>query len=62
MLFHSVRFLFQVWDTMIIDSALKTFYNSDLATMILAIQRNITVWFSFFLICYVSELSHHQMK
>ena len=35
---------------MIIDSALKTYYNSDLAIMIQAIQRNITVRFSFFLL------------
>lgn len=34
---------FQVWDNMIIDSALKTFYQSDLTHMIEAIQRNITV-------------------
>ncbi|XP_021295222.1 endonuclease 4-like isoform X1 [Herrania umbratica] len=34
--------LHHVWDTMIIDSALKTFYGSDLAIMIQAIQRNIT--------------------
>ncbi|MBA0595190.1 hypothetical protein Gorai_012067 [Gossypium raimondii] len=32
----------KVWDTMIIDSAVKTLYGSDLATMIQAIQRNIT--------------------
>ncbi|CAK9176806.1 unnamed protein product [Ilex paraguariensis] len=39
--------LHHVWDTMIIDSALKTFYNKDLATMIQAIQSNITNgWFS----------------
>lgn len=34
--------LHHVWDTMIIDSALKTFYQSDLSQMIQAIQRNIT--------------------
>ncbi|KAK9267770.1 hypothetical protein L1049_010204 [Liquidambar formosana] len=34
--------LHHVWDTMIIESALKTFYGSDLAIMIQAIQRNIT--------------------
>ncbi|KAL6573939.1 hypothetical protein OROHE_001481 [Orobanche hederae] len=34
--------LHHVWDTMIIESALKTFYNKDLATMILSIQNNIT--------------------
>ncbi|KAK4491680.1 hypothetical protein RD792_002446 [Penstemon davidsonii] len=30
-----------VWDTMIIESALKTYYNSDLTTMIQSIQSNI---------------------
>ncbi|XP_051129029.1 endonuclease 4-like [Andrographis paniculata] len=34
--------LHHVWDTMIIESAMKTFYGKDLATMIQAIQRNIT--------------------
>ncbi|XWS12718.1 hypothetical protein CRYUN_Cryun37aG0114300 [Craigia yunnanensis] len=34
--------LHHVWDTMIIDSAVKTFYGSDLAIMIQAIERNIT--------------------
>ncbi|GER27183.1 endonuclease [Striga asiatica] len=34
--------LHHVWDTMIIESALKTFYNRDLATMIQSIQNNIT--------------------
>ncbi|KAK6124414.1 hypothetical protein DH2020_041834 [Rehmannia glutinosa] len=34
--------LHHVWDTMIIESALKTFYNSDLTTMIKSIQNNIT--------------------
>ncbi|PKI77589.1 hypothetical protein CRG98_002043 [Punica granatum] len=34
--------LHHVWDNMIIDSALKTFYQSDLTNMIEAIQRNIT--------------------
>ncbi|KAK4399066.1 Endonuclease 1 [Sesamum angolense] len=34
--------LHHVWDNMIIESALKTFYNSDLTTMIQSIQRNIT--------------------
>ncbi|KAL3627678.1 Endonuclease 4 [Castilleja foliolosa] len=34
--------LHHVWDTMIIESALKTFYNKDLATMIQSIQNNIT--------------------
>uniref|UniRef100_A0A5B7B4Q8 Aspergillus nuclease S1 n=2 Tax=Davidia involucrata TaxID=16924 RepID=A0A5B7B4Q8_DAVIN len=33
--------LHHVWDNMIIESALKTFYGSDLAIMIEAIQRNI---------------------
>lgn len=37
----------QVWDDMIIDSALKTFYGSDISIMIQAIQRNITVSFFF---------------
>ncbi|KAK7319620.1 hypothetical protein RJT34_04343 [Clitoria ternatea] len=37
--------LHHVWDNMIIQSALKTFYGSDLSVMIQAIQRNITdVW------------------
>ncbi|CAM8934129.1 hypothetical protein QQ045_012578 [Rhodiola kirilowii] len=34
--------LHHVWDNMIIDSALKSFYGSDLSNMIQAIQRNIT--------------------
>ncbi|KAJ4831391.1 Endonuclease 4 [Turnera subulata] len=34
--------LHHIWDTMIIDSALKTFYGEDLAIMIEAIQSNIT--------------------
>ncbi|KAK9152611.1 hypothetical protein Sjap_000091 [Stephania japonica] len=34
--------LHHVWDTMIIESAIKEFYASDLAIMIRAIQRNIT--------------------
>ncbi|GLU23077.1 hypothetical protein SLE2022_391090 [Rubroshorea leprosula] len=34
--------LHHVWDSMIIDSALKTFYGSDLRTMIQAIEKNIT--------------------
>ncbi|KAF5742248.1 hypothetical protein HS088_TW09G00292 [Tripterygium wilfordii] len=34
--------LHHVWDTLVIDSALKTFYEKDLAIMIQAIQRNIT--------------------
>ncbi|KAB5533957.1 hypothetical protein DKX38_017043 [Salix brachista] len=40
--------LHHVWDNMIIESALKTFYSSDLATMIRAIQNNITVYLSFY--------------
>lgn len=44
-LHHSRIILFQVWDTMIIDSALKTYYDSDIAVMIQSIQRNITVCF-----------------
>ncbi|RYR18696.1 hypothetical protein Ahy_B03g063310 isoform E [Arachis hypogaea] len=35
--------LHHVWDDMIIESALKTFYGSDLSTMIQAIQSNITL-------------------
>lgn len=34
--------LHHIWDTMIIESALKTFYNSDLTAMINSIQKNIT--------------------
>lgn len=34
--------LHYVWDDMIIQSAVKTFYDSDLSIMIQAIQRNIT--------------------
>ncbi|KAL8032684.1 hypothetical protein ABFX02_13G112300 [Erythranthe guttata] len=34
--------LHHVWDNMIIESALKTFYNSDITTMIQSIQSNIT--------------------
>eukprot|EP00262_Sarcandra_glabra_P007588 TRINITY_DN20483_c0_g1_i1.p1 TRINITY_DN20483_c0_g1~~TRINITY_DN20483_c0_g1_i1.p1 ORF type:complete len:298 (+),score=37.20 TRINITY_DN20483_c0_g1_i1:219-1112(+) len=33
--------LHHVWDTMIIESAMKKFYDSDLAIMIQSIQRNI---------------------
>ncbi|RYR65751.1 hypothetical protein Ahy_A03g011677 isoform C [Arachis hypogaea] len=37
--------LHHVWDDIIIESALKTFYGSDLSTMIQAIQSNITdIW------------------
>ncbi|KAM7500832.1 hypothetical protein LguiA_025246 [Lonicera macranthoides] len=39
--------LHHVWDNMIIESAMKTFYNKDLTTMIQAIQTNITDdWFN----------------
>ncbi|CAI9771687.1 unnamed protein product [Fraxinus pennsylvanica] len=34
--------LHHVWDTMIIESAMKTFYNKDLNEMIQSIQSNIT--------------------
>ncbi|KAF7803531.1 endonuclease 4 [Senna tora] len=34
--------LHHVWDNMIIESAMKTFYNSDLSIMIQSIQKNIT--------------------
>ncbi|MGI4370232.1 S1/P1 nuclease [Klebsiella pneumoniae] len=34
--------LHHVWDTMIIESAMKTFYDKDLSMMIQALQRNIT--------------------
>uniref|UniRef100_A0A7N0TRU1 Aspergillus nuclease S1 n=1 Tax=Kalanchoe fedtschenkoi TaxID=63787 RepID=A0A7N0TRU1_KALFE len=40
--YHRKANLHHVWDNMIIDSALKTFYASDLSNMIQAIQRNIT--------------------
>ncbi|KAF7843956.1 endonuclease 4-like [Senna tora] len=33
----------QVRDNMIIESAMKTFYNSDLSIMIQSIQKNITI-------------------
>lgn len=46
-LLYLLSFRFQVWDTMIIESALKTYYNSDLMTMIQAIQQNITVCITF---------------
>ncbi|GAU48862.1 hypothetical protein TSUD_85960 [Trifolium subterraneum] len=37
--------LHHVWDNMIIESALKKFYGSDLSVMIQAIQRNISdIW------------------
>ncbi|XP_057960675.1 endonuclease 4-like [Malania oleifera] len=38
--------LHHVWDNMIIESAVKTFYGSDLAVMIQAIQRNLTDYWS----------------
>ena len=41
----------QVWDNMIIESALKTFYSKDLSAMTQAIQKNITV-------CEVANLVH----
>ncbi|XP_024018900.1 endonuclease 4 isoform X2 [Morus notabilis] len=34
--------LHHVWDTMIIESALKTFYNKDLTNMIQALQQNLS--------------------
>lgn len=34
--------LHHVWDTMMIESALKTFYNKDLTALIQAIENNIT--------------------
>lgn len=37
--------LLKVWDTMIIESAMKTFYNKDIDEMIQSIQSNITVRF-----------------
>lgn len=44
--YHRKANLHHVWDSMIIDSAMKTFYNSNLMTMIQAIQNNITDdWF-----------------
>ena len=45
-----VLVLVQVWDDMIIQSALKTFYDSDLSIMIQAIQRNLTVSFIFLIL------------
>ena len=45
-MFSKRKFLFQVWDNMIIETAVKTFYSKDLGLMIEAIQRNITVWSS----------------
>ncbi|XP_052202071.1 endonuclease 4-like [Diospyros lotus] len=38
--------LHHVWDNMIIESAKKTFYDSDLSNMIESIQKNITVGWS----------------
>ncbi|XP_022724260.1 endonuclease 4-like isoform X2 [Durio zibethinus] len=40
--YHRKTNLHHVWDNMIIDSAVKTFYGSDLAIMIQTIERNIT--------------------
>lgn len=39
---HYIGDVHQVWDDMIIESALKIFYGADLAVMIQAIQGNIT--------------------
>ncbi|KAI8525432.1 hypothetical protein RHMOL_Rhmol13G0230000 [Rhododendron molle] len=39
---HFIGDIHQVWDNMIIESAVKMFYGSDLSMMIQAIQRNIT--------------------
>ena len=54
--------LVQVWDDMIIESALKTFYGSDLSTMIQAIQRNITVSYTVIYVYIYSNDSdtHHR--
>lgn len=43
--FDFLQFIFQVWDSDIIESAMKTFYDKDLDVMISAIENNITVWF-----------------
>lgn len=40
--YHRKANLHHVWDNMIIESAMKTFYGNDLSSMIEAIQRNIT--------------------
>jgi len=48
--------LFQVWDNMIIESALKNFYGSDLSTMIQAIQRNISVISSLYLYAFIQMM------
>ncbi|KAF7803532.1 endonuclease 4-like [Senna tora] len=40
--YHLQTNLHHVWDTLIIESALETFYNSDLSVMIQSIQTNIT--------------------
>lgn len=47
---------FQVWDNMIIESAIKTIYSKDLELMIEAIQRNITVGISSHIIVLVCML------
>ncbi|GMN50888.1 hypothetical protein TIFTF001_020052 [Ficus carica] len=39
---HFIGDVHQVWDTMIIESALKTFYDKDLTNMIQALQQNLT--------------------
>lgn len=38
-------YVLQVWDDKIIESAVKTFYGSDLTVMIQSIQKNIAVCF-----------------
>lgn len=44
-IFMDYWILFQVWDSDIIESAMKTFYEKDLNVMVSAIEKNITVWF-----------------
>lgn len=54
---------FQVWDNMIIESAVKTIYSKDLELMIEAIQRNITVGSSshiVVLVCMLTLLSSQE--
>ncbi|KEH31142.1 S1/P1 nuclease family protein [Medicago truncatula] len=48
--------LHHVWDNMIIESALKKFYGSDLSTMIQAIQRNISVISSLYLYAFIQMM------
>lgn len=44
---HFIGDIHQVWDNMIIESAVKTIYSKDLELMIEAIQRNITdAWYN----------------